>query len=174
MKGSALASRADSFFHPLATVPSTAARSSRSTGESIGLFFGGNRPGRVGVEGELMYNIRKGKTLASDTLSIHSLEIPVLVRVNVGSRSLSGVLGYIIVGPAVDLQLSASLLDQSIKKNYKGVNLDILFGGGIEITRFFIEAREDIALRSVNNGDFADTSSIHVKTFALLFGFRFN
>jgi len=144
------------------------------TGETIGIFFGGNRPGRVGVEGQLLYNVRKGTTLNGDTLSIHSLEIPVLIRVNIGSQSLKGVLGYIIAGPAADIQLNANLLSQSPVKNYKGLNIDAVFGGGIEITRFFIEAREDIGMFSVNNGNLFGASTIHTKTFALLFGFRIN
>jgi hypothetical protein len=161
-------------FSSLGTSPLNGAALSTDTGEAIGIFFGGNRPGRVGVEGQLLYNVRKGKDINSDVLSIHSLEIPVLIRVNVGSQSLKGVLGYIIVGPAVDLQLNASLLGESVTKNYKGVNLDVLFGGGIEITRFFIEGREDIGLRGVNSGNFANATTVHTHTFALLVGFRVN
>ena len=145
-----------------------------NTGKTIGLFFGGNRPGRVGVEAELMYNIRKGTQLNGDVLSIHSLEIPVLIRVNIGSQSLKGVLGYILVGPAFDIQLNDSLLSQTVTKNYKGLNVDAMFGGGIEITRFFIEAKEDLGIFSVNSGNLGNTSAIHGKTFDLLFGFRIN
>jgi hypothetical protein len=144
------------------------------TGKTIGLFFGGNRPGRVGVEAQLMYNIRKGTTLNGDTLSIHSLEVPVLIRVNIGSQSLKGVLGYIIVGPAFDIQLNANLLSQSVNKNYKGLNVDAMFGGGVEITRFFIELREDLSMFSVNSGNLGSSTRIHAKTFAFLFGFRIN
>jgi len=145
-----------------------------NTGKTIGLFFGGNRPGRVGVEAELMYNIRKGTQLNGDVLSIHSLEVPVLIRVNIGSQSLKGVLGYILVGPAFDIQLNDSLLSKSVTKNYKGLNVNAMFGGGIEITRFFIEAKEDIGLFSANTGNLFGASTIHTKTFDLLFGFRIN
>ena len=54
------------------------------------------------------------------------------------------------------------------------MNLDLLFGGGIEITRFFIEGREDIGLRGVNSGNFANATTVHTHTFALLVGFRVN
>jgi hypothetical protein len=145
-----------------------------NTGKTIGLFFGGNRPGRVGVEAELMYNIRKGTQLNGDVLSIHSLEIPVLIRVNIGSQSLKGVLGYILVGPAFDIQLNDSLLSQTVTKNYKGLNVDLMIGGGIEITRFFIELKEDLGLFSVNTGNLGNTTAIHGKTFDFLFGFRIN
>jgi hypothetical protein len=145
-----------------------------NTGKTIGLFFGGNRPGRVGVEAELMYNIRKGTQLNGDVLSIHSLEVPVLIRVNIGSQSLKGVLGYILVGPAFDIQLNDSLLSKSVTKNYKGLNVDAMFGGGIEITRFFIELKEDLGIFSVNSGNLGNTSAIHGKTFDFLIGFRIN
>lgn len=145
-----------------------------NTGKTIGIFFGGNRPGRVGVEGQLMYNIRKGTLLNGDVLSIHSLEIPVLIRVNIGSQSLKGVMGYILVGPAFDIQLNDSLFSGSVTKNYKGLNVDAMFGGGIEITRFFIELKEDLGVFSVNSGNLGSTSAIHNKTFDFLFGFRIN
>jgi len=159
-------------FKSLSQSPVNGEALTSNTGESIGIFFGGNRPGRVGVEGQLMYNVRKGTDLNGDTLSIHSLEIPVLIRVNIGSQSLKGMLGYIIVGPSADIQLNASLFGQTVNKNYKGLNIDAVFGGGIEITRFFIEAREDLALFMVNSGNLGSISQIHAKTFALLFGFR--
>jgi hypothetical protein len=161
-------------FKSLSQSPVDGSPLSGNTGKTIGIFFGGNRPGRVGVEGQLMYNVRKGTKLNGDVLSINSLELPVLIRVNIGSQSLKGVLGYVIVGPAADIQLNASLLSQSVQKNYKGLNIDAVFGGGIEITRFFIEAREDISVFSVNSGNLFGASTIHAKTFALLFGFRIN
>jgi hypothetical protein len=161
-------------FHSITQSPVNGAALTSQTGKTIGIFFGGNRPGRVGVEGQLLYNIRKGTQLNGDTLSIHSLEIPVLIRVNVGSQSLKGALGYIIVGPSADIQLNASLLSGAVEKNYKGLNINLMFGGGIEITRFFVEAREDLGLFSVNSGNLGATSEIKTKTFELLFGFRIN
>lgn len=143
------------------------------TGTSIGIFFGGNRPGKFGVQGELMYQMRKASS-AGDTLSMHSLEIPVLFRGNIGSQSLKGVLVYILAGPAVDIQLKDTIGSQSIKDNFETFNIDFIAGGGVEITRFFIEAREDWGLRNVNKGNLADTTDIKSKTFNLLFGFRIN
>jgi hypothetical protein len=161
-------------FKSLTQSPVNGAPLTGNTGKTIGIFFGGNRPGRVGVEGQLNYNIRKGTLSNGDVLSIHSLEIPVLIRVNIGSQSLKGALGYIIVGPSFDIQLNDSLLSQSVTKNYKGLNVNLMFGGGIEITRFFIELREDIGLFSVNSGNLGSTTAIHGKTFEFLIGFRIN
>jgi hypothetical protein len=145
----------------------------KKTGTSIGIFFGGNRPGKFGVQGELMYQMRKAASAGQD-LSLHSLEIPVLFRGNIGSQSLKGVLVYILAGPAVDIQLKDSIGGVSIKDNFETFNIDFIAGGGVEITRFFIEAREDWGLRNVNKGNLGDTTSIKDKTFNLLFGFRIN
>jgi opacity protein-like surface antigen len=143
------------------------------TGTSIGIFFGGNRPGKFGVQGELMYQMRKASSSGQD-LSMHSLEIPVLFRGNIGSQSLKGVLVYILAGPAVDIQLKDTIGSTDIKSNFQTFNIDFIAGGGVEITRFFIEAREDWGLRNVNSGNLANTTDIKSKTFNLLFGFRIN
>ena len=161
-------------FKSLQQSPIDGATLGNKTGETIGIFFGGNRPGRFGVMGELMYNTRKGIEPNTDTLSIHSLEIPILFRINIGSQSLKGGLVYILFGPAADLQLSAGLLNETLTKNYKGLNIDAIFGGGIEITRFFVEGREDIALKGVNDGNLGNLTELHTKSFVLLFGFRIN
>ena len=146
---------------------------SKKTGDSIGIFFGGNRPGKFGVQGELMYQMRKASALGTD-LSMHSLEIPVLFRGNIGSQSLKGVLVYILAGPAVDIQLKDSLGSENIKDNFQTFNIDVIAGGGIEFARFFVEGREDWALRNVNNGNLINTTGLKTKTFNLLFGFRIN
>ncbi len=148
----------------------------KSAGTSIGIFFGGNRPGTVGVMGEIMYNKRTAKFTANtdNKLSLYSLEIPILLRINGGSPNLSGVSGYFLVGPAVDIQLKQKLNDISISDKYEGVNVDLIVGGGVEITRFIIELRGDWGLRNVNKGNFGNTTKINTKTVAVLFGFRFN
>jgi hypothetical protein len=143
------------------------------TGTSIGIFFGGNRPGKFGVQGELMYQMRKAASAGQD-LSLHSLEIPVLFRGNIGSQSLKGVLVYILAGPAVDIQLKDTIGSTDIKSNFQTFNIDFIAGGGVEIARFFIEGREDWGLRNVNSGNLANTTDIKSKTFNLLFGFRIN
>lgn len=147
---------------------------STKTGESIGIFVGGNRPGRFGVEAEFLYNIRKATDAEAQSLSVHSFEIPVLFRGNIGSQSLKGVLVYIVAGPAVDIQFKANEGGLNIKNDYKGLNIDVMFGGGIELTRFIIQLTEDIGIRGIEAASSGVTTSIHDKTFGLLFGFRFN
>jgi hypothetical protein len=53
-------------------------------------------------------------------------------------------------------------------------DIGIIAGAGIEITRFIIEGRYNWGLRNVAAGDLAETSKIKNRSFALLFGLRFN
>src|SRR5215210_7739556 len=79
------------------------------TGWMGGLFFGGNRPGNVGIQAEVMYakkNVPSPLFTGGD-VDLHYLEIPVMVRLNFGSSNREGVAGYIIAGPAFDINLKA-------------------------------------------------------------------
>ena len=73
-----------------------------------GLFFGGNRDGVVGVQGELNW-IRKQTTASAIGLDIADirvdyLQIPVLFRLNAGTRNTSGFALYGLVGPAFEVK----------------------------------------------------------------------
>ena len=146
-----------------------------NNGLELGIFFGGNRPSTVGVEGKLMY-VKKGAKNSTGTIVVDTryLEIPILLRINAGSNSLNGVLGYFIVGPAFDILMKADQGGLDVKKNYQGLDLGLQIGGGIEITRFIIEASLTKGLRSINNGNLANLTPIKTRKFAVDVGIRFN
>ena len=146
-----------------------------NNGLEFGIFFGGNRPSTVGVEGKLMY-VKKGAKDSTGTIQVDTryLEIPILLRINAGSNSLNGVLGYFIVGPSFDILMKADSGGLDVKKNYQGLDLGLQIGGGIEITRFIIEASLTKGLRSINNGNLANLTPIKTRKFAIDFGIRFN
>ena len=146
-----------------------------NNGLELGIFFGGNRPSTVGVEGKIMY-VKKGAKNAAGVVVVDTryLEIPVLLRINVGSGSLNGVLGYVIAGPSFDILMKADSGGLDVKKNYQGLDLGLQIGGGIEITRFIIEASLTKGLRSVNSGNLANPTPIKTRKFAIDFGIRFN
>ena len=74
-----------------------------SDGWMAGLFVGGNRPGTVGAMVEFNILAKKGES-GMDTSTVYYFQVPVLLRINGGSKSTTrGVSGYGIVGPAVDL-----------------------------------------------------------------------
>jgi hypothetical protein len=71
-----------------------------NTGVQAGVFFGGNREGILGVQGELLY-AKKG----AENVDLHYLEIPILARLNIGTRSRNGIGVYALGGPAFDVKL---------------------------------------------------------------------
>ena len=147
-----------------------------NTGWEGGIWFGGNRGGRVGVMGELLYAKKKqeGSGLTGST-TLQYLEIPILMRINIGSRSRNGISVYGLAGPVFDVNLKASLNGLDVKSKYQSLDLGVLFGGGIEITRFLVEGRFNKGLRNVLDSDNAGSiSDIKTKSFAVLFGLRLN
>lgn len=142
------------------------------TGLIGGLFVGGNRGGLLGVEADVFY-ARKGSTVGAAELDIHMLEIPVLLRLNAGSRSLRGVAVYGLVGPAMDFRLKSELDGIDIVDATEGYDVNLVIGGGIEITRFLAEVRYNHGLRNISK-NFAASDQIKTRSWALLVGVRFN
>lgn len=96
-----------------------------NNGWEAGIFFGGNRPGGVGVMGEVLY-AKKGARDASGTFAVNNyyLEIPVLLRVNIGSSNRNtGAIVYGIAGPVADILLKADLDGVDVKKNYETLEI---------------------------------------------------
>jgi hypothetical protein len=149
-----------------------------NTGFEGGIWFGGNRGGRVGIMGEVLYAKKKQEAnngLLTGSTSLQYLEIPILARINIGSRSRNGVSIYGLVGPVFDINLKASIGSQDVKSNYESLDLGLLGGVGIEITRFLVEGRFNQGLRNVlKSGNAAAFGDIKTRSFAVLFGFRFN
>jgi hypothetical protein len=145
------------------------------TGFMAGIWFGGNRGGRVGVMGELMY-IEKGAKadVGDDELKLKYLEIPILLRINIGSRSKNGLSVYGLVGPSANIKLGADFNGVDVKDSYEGFDIDVIGGVGVEFMRFLAEFRYDKGLRNVNKGDLGDTTEIHSEAFEFLVGLRFN
>lgn len=141
-----------------------------SNGWMAGLFFGGNRPGRVGVMGEINLQAKRGEA-EMGSATIYYVQVPVLLRINGGSRSTSGVSGYGIIGPAIDMKIGEDLGNLDIDDIESG-DVSLLVGAGVELARLIIEARGTWGLRSiVKDAEGADVKS---RTFAILLGVRFN
>jgi hypothetical protein len=146
-----------------------------NTGWEGGIWFGGNRGGRLGVMGEVLYAKKKQEQANLTGATLQYLEIPILLRINIGSRSRNGISVYGLVGPVFDVNLKASIGDQDVKSNYQSLDIGILGGAGIEITRFLVEGRFNKGLRNVlNSNNVIGFGDIKTKSFAVLFGVRFN
>lgn len=143
------------------------------TGLIGGLFIGGNRGGLLGVEADIFY-ARKGSRLPTNRdLDLHMLEIPVLLRVNAGSRSLAGVSLYGLAGPAMNFRLKSEFDGLDIVDSTEGYDVNLVFGGGIEVTRFLAEVRYNHGLRNISK-NLSQSNEIKTRAWALLIGVRFN
>jgi hypothetical protein len=147
-----------------------------NNGYEVGVFFGGNRPGVFGVMGEVLYAKKGAKgSQGIQTLDNYYLEIPVLLRLNLGSSNKNtGAIVYAIGGPVFDVLLKSQLDGVDVKSNYESLDLGIIGGAGIEVSRFLVEGRYNWGLRNVLKASGGTTTEVKNRSFALLAGIRFN
>lgn len=144
-------------------------------GWQAGLFVGGNRDGVLGVQGEINY-VRKevADELGLGEVQLSYVQIPVLLRLNAGSRSRGGAALYGIVGPSFSAKVGESISGFDFDTDaFEGVDIALMFGGGVELGRFLVEGRYSRGLRQVNK-NFSDFTEIKVHSFAVLVGVRLN
>lgn len=135
------------------------------------LFLGGNRPGGVGVATELTY-AKKGAKFGTSTTDTYYLEVPLLLRVNMGSSNRnSGAIIYALAGPAADILLKAQIGNLDVKDNFSSLDWNFIGGVGVEVSRLIVEGRFNWGLKNVLDGP---GNSLKTRSFALLGGFRFN
>jgi Outer membrane protein beta-barrel domain len=145
------------------------------TGIHAGVFFGGNRSGVFGLQGELNW-IRKRAAVEAPSeraIRIDYLQIPVLLRLNIGSDSPSGFAVYGIAGPAFDIKIADEIEGVTIDDGWAGADVDMVFGGGIEAARIIVEGRWEKGFRRINRG-FLNVTEIKKQAFTILFGVRFD
>lgn len=142
------------------------------TGLIGGLFVGGNRGGLLGVEMDLFYARKNGEYLGQP-ITFDMLEVPLLLRLNIGSKSLSGASLYGLAGPAMDFRLKSDFNGIDIVDFTRGYDVNLVLGGGVELTRFLAELRYNQGLRNISK-DFSASDTIKTRSFALLIGVRFN
>ena len=143
------------------------------TGWIGGLFIGGNRPGVVGLQADILFARKKVGTPTGD-VTLDYLEIPVMLRVNAGSSNLDGVSVFGVLGPVLDVRLKGKLnFEDGLDDQTESVDVGITVGAGIEITRFIIEGRYTRGLRSIDKNLSLDRE-ITTRAFAVMFGIRFN
>jgi hypothetical protein len=140
-----------------------------STSLEGGLFIGGNRGGKYGAQLELLYAKKVLKENSIPT-TLHYFQIPFLVRFNGGSLDRSGLSYYGVVGEALAINLKASLQGLNVKDNYKGIDLGLIGGGGIEYNRFIAEARYDWGLFNVRSATVGNR--VRTKAFVIMAGYR--
>jgi Outer membrane protein beta-barrel domain len=149
----------------------------KRTGLMGGLFIGGNRSGRVGIATELNVLKRTAKVDDGTILDFYSFQVPVFARINFGSSNTNGANFYALVGPAIDVRFKAQAslggITQDVKDETESYDASIIGALGFEYARFIVEGRYTQGFRNLSK-NLTDTVDIKTKTFALLFGVRFN
>lgn len=144
------------------------------TGVHAGIFFGGNRSGVFGLQGEINWIRKRTETEPSgQAIRIDYLQVPVLLRLNVGTDSPSGFAVYGIAGPALDIKIADEIEGITIDDGFEGADVSLVFGGGVEVARIIVEGRFEKGLRRINK-NFIDFAEIKKQAFTILFGVRFN
>jgi hypothetical protein len=142
------------------------------SGWMAGVFFGGKRP--VGALVELNFldqNFTDAATGAKT--SLHYLDIPVMLKINIGSTHANGVSFYLFGGPGFDFKIGDTIESVAQVQNFENFNFNLVGGAGLELTRFIIEGRGMWGLKNIAVNQLA-AGDLHTRTFALLFGIRFN
>jgi hypothetical protein len=139
----------------------------------VGVFMGGNRPGRLGLQWELNF-LRKSQLCGCNQqqVDLYYMQIPALLRVNLGERSANRMAFYAVAGPAVELKIGEELRSLIIRE-YSSVDASIIVGGGVEVARFVIELRGSWGLMNLVANP-APGVKVKARTFAILGGFRIN
>jgi Outer membrane protein beta-barrel domain len=144
------------------------------TGIHAGVFFGGNRSGVFGLQGELNWIRKRAETdPAQQGIRIDYLQIPALLRLNIGTDSASGFAVYGIAGPAFDIKIADEIEGVTIDNGWEGADVDLILGGGIEVARIIVEGRFEKGFRRINN-NFLGVTEIKKQAFTILFGIRFD
>ncbi|MCC7035329.1 MAG: outer membrane beta-barrel protein [Acidobacteria bacterium] len=145
-------------------------------GWMAGIWFGGNRNGRVGVMGEANWVVKKF-TVDESEQELRYVEIPVLLRVNAGSLDRNKPSLYLIGGPVFDIQVKAIEDGESVDDVYEGLDIGAMAGVGFEAARIGIEGRYSWGLRSVLATDAALAAGFgttRLNTLQVLLKIRFN
>jgi hypothetical protein len=157
-----------------------------STGWQLGIWFGGNRDGRVGLMGELSYAVKKYNASQPDfgfDLDVEQtyVQIPVLLRINAGSRQREKPSLYFLAGPVFDIQIKTKENGESVDdddESYEALDIGIMIGAGFEVARIGIEGRYSFGMKSVLKTDAALDNGLgdgpKLNTFSLVAKIRFN
>lgn len=141
------------------------------TGWGAGLWFGGNKDGLFGFTGELIYADRKVDVEGLE-FRTRAIQIPTLLRLNIGSRSQNGLTVYAVGGPVFSWNLKQSLEGIELEDGYRSGDIGIMGGVGVEVFRIGIEGRGNWGQRSITlDGDFDEAKNFQ---FELVGKIRFN
>jgi len=123
----------------------------KTNGFLVGISFGGNKSGVVGVGVDVNYmavgNSTSGLFDPVGDLSLHYIDIPVYARINFfGHHTKNAATLYAIAGGFVDILLKGEIGTTSVKDQFNGFDSGIVGGVGFEVARIGVEFRGNWAL----------------------------
>ncbi len=145
----------------------------RRTGWHGGLFIGGNRSGVIGWATEINWVRRRGTTPSDEEFQIDYVQVPIFLRLNIGTKSRNGFAIYGIAGPAFEVKVADEINGVTIDDTFEGTDVGLVLGAGMEITRLIFEGRYEWGFKQINK-TFSDVTEIKQRSFTILVGVRFN
>jgi hypothetical protein len=147
---------------------------SNKTGFLVGLAMGGNRGGRVGVEADVLYG-QKGAKSGSDEFKQSVVDVPVMLKLNVGSGNVNSYSIFAQGGGFFDWQFGSKINDVDIAGDTTGYEVGFVLGGGVEFARISVQGRYIRGLKQIDrNFDLGAANDSKTQAFAVLFAFRLN
>jgi len=137
-----------------------------------GVFFANKAP--IGLLAEINYLVRRSTDAVTGAQTdLRYIDIPIMLKVNIGSTSANGVSFYVFGGPGFDFKVGDSISNLAQVQTYENFDISLIAGAGVEITRLLIEGRGMWGLRNIAVNQFA-AGNLHSRSFAILAGVRFN
>ena len=154
-----------------ADLSSDAVKLDKKTGFEGGLFIDGSRDSVVTAQIEFNFLQKKAASGSSD-VKLNYVEVPVMARINIGSRATNGAGVYILAGPSFQAKISETVGSSTSSDGFQGFDIGLVGGVGFEAARIGVEGRYTKGFRQVNK-TFSSTNELKSQQFAILASIRF-
>jgi hypothetical protein len=147
----------------------------RRTGYLVGLSFGGNRRGVVGVQADVLYGSKPVEVVGKGTLEQSVMHVPVMLKVNLGQQSANGFRAFLLGGGYIEWQFNGKLQNVDLAEDTSGFEAGFTVGAGFEVLRLGVQARYVRGLRGIDKTfNLGQTTETKSNCFLILFGIRLN
>jgi hypothetical protein len=145
------------------------------TGYLIGVAFGGNRRGVVGVQADVLYGSKPVEIVGKGTFKQSVVHVPVMLKVNLGQASAHGFRAFLLGGGYIEWQFNGELQNVDLSADTSGFEAGFTVGGGFEVLRLGVQARYVRGVRGIDKTfNLNQTTETKSNCFLLLFGIRLN
>ena len=147
----------------------------RRTGYLIGMAFGGNRRGVIGVQADVLYGSKPVEIVGQGTLKQSIVHVPVMLKVNLGQESANGFRAFLLGGGYIEWQFNGKLQDVDLSDDTSGFEAGFTVGAGFEVLRLGVQARYLRGVHGIDRTfDLTETTETKSNGFLLLFAIRLN